>query len=640
MRHAILTTIIMLIAATATAQKPFTIPEMQGWQAAEGNAVSPKRISYAEADFRMAAEQLRQDYETIAKEALPLKKGKAKKGDIAMSRDKSLAPEAYRIEATPTHIRLYASTPTGMYWATRTLLQMKEAAGQDDLPCGTVNDQPAYAMRGLMMDCGRKFIPIHYLEDLIRCMSYAKMNTLHIHLNDCGFPKYYHNDWDQTYQAFRLESDLFPELTATDGFYTKLEFQQLQEFARRHCVEIIPEIDFPAHSLCFSRIRPEIGSKDYGKDHLDLFHPNTYTFLDSLLSEYIDGDDPVFTGRYVHIGTDEYNNRKPEVVEAFRAMTDRYLGFVQQRGKTAACWGSLTHAKGQTPVRTKDVLMYCWSNDYADPKEMHELGYDLLSIPDGLVYIVPAAGYYYDYLNCQYLYEHWTPANFGKIQFEENDPQVRGGMFAVWNDHPGNGISTADIHHRLFPALQTIAQKTWAGAATTLPYPQFDSLRTTLSEAPGVNLLGRHVDYDYLDTLQSDSELPPSAPKCAGYPYSVSFTVDCKPEMPGTILTEDLDARFYLSDPEEACLGFERDGYLFRFDYRLPVEGTVRITIEGNNESTRLYVGGKLQQELRRHWVTMPDTQGKMASVPTLRFPLMQTGSYQSTVRNLSVRSL
>ena len=85
-----------------------------------------------------------------------------------------------------------------------------------------------------------------------------------------------------------------------------------------------------------------------------------------------------------------------------------------------------------------------------------------MSIPDGLVYIVPAAGYYYDYLNCQYLYDSWTPAQIGNEKFEENDPAILGGMFAVWNDHVGNGITVKDIHDRLFPALQTLSAKCWS----------------------------------------------------------------------------------------------------------------------------------------------------------------------------------
>ena len=49
-------------------------------------------------------------------------------------------------------------------------------------------------------------------------------------------------------------------------------------------------------------------------DHLDLFKPETYQFADNLFKEYLKGDDPVFVGKRVHIGTDEYSNAKKEVV--------------------------------------------------------------------------------------------------------------------------------------------------------------------------------------------------------------------------------------------------------------------------------------------------------------------------------------
>ena len=101
--------------------------------------------------------------------------------------------------------------------------------------------------------------------------------------------------------------------------------------------------------------------------------------------------------------------------------------------------------------------MSAWYNGYADPKEMIKQGYDLISIPDGYLYIVPAAGYYYDYLNTEMLYKEWTPAHVGKEVFPEKHKQIKGGMFAVWNDHAGNGISTKDIHYRVFPAMQTLS---------------------------------------------------------------------------------------------------------------------------------------------------------------------------------------
>ena len=94
-------------------------------------------------------------------------------------------------------------------------------------------------------------------------------------------------------------------------------------------VEIIPEIDVPAHSLALTRYMPEIGSEEYGMDHLDLFKPETYEFVDALFKEYLEGDQPVFRGPKVHIGTDEYSNKDKEVVEKFRYFTDHYIRLVE-----------------------------------------------------------------------------------------------------------------------------------------------------------------------------------------------------------------------------------------------------------------------------------------------------------------------
>ena len=60
-------------------------------------------------------------------------------------------------------------------------------------------------------------------------------------------------------------------------------------------------------------------------DHLNLSHPEVYSFVDALFKEYLDGENPVFRGPKVHIGTDEYSNKKKEVVEQFRAFTDHYI---------------------------------------------------------------------------------------------------------------------------------------------------------------------------------------------------------------------------------------------------------------------------------------------------------------------------
>lgn len=107
---------------------------------------------------------------------------------------------------------------------------------------------------------------------------------------------------------------------------------------------------------------------------MDLFKSSTYQFLDSLFTEFLGGENPVFRGKRVHIGTDEYSNKDSVVVERFRYFTDYYIKFMEKFGKQACIWGALTHAKGKTPVKSENVVMGIWYNGYADPIDMIKKG--------------------------------------------------------------------------------------------------------------------------------------------------------------------------------------------------------------------------------------------------------------------------
>lgn len=621
---------------------PFVIPELKEWKGAEGKFSLPDypRVvcEGAETDLMRVAVAFAADYEQMFGRKLEVCSDKAGKGDFVfkVNRKSGLPEEGYRIRIADK-VEVTSSTAKGAFWATRTVLQMSEQAGDRALPCGEIVDYPDYPVRGFMIDCGRKFIPMPFLRDYVKLMAYYKMNTLQIHLNDNGFKQFYDHDWEKTYSAFRLESDTYPGLTAQDGFYGKQEFIDLQILAEDNFVEIIPEIDAPAHSLAFSQYKPEIGSKEYGMDHLDLENPETYRFLDGLFAEYLGGDNPVFRGKRVNIGTDEYSNKDPKVVEQFRYFTDYYIKYVEKFGKQACVWGALTHAKGTTPVKSENVVMNLWHNPYAQPVDMIKQGYQLISIPDGLLYIVPAAGYYYDYLNTKYLYENWTPAHIGKEVFKEKHPSILGGMFAVWNDHVGNGISTRDIHHRVYPAMQTLAVKMWNPTGCKMSFEEFDEKRHGLSEAPGVNLLGRigkaHSLVYETSALYSEMQLPYES---VGYDYTVSFEVDGVAEAPGTVLFQSDDAVFYLSDPVKGLLGFSRDGYLYTFNYRVK-PGKCTLAVEGDNKATRLYVDGKLVEELNMRTFYFNEGKDKRNYISTLVFPLKEAGMFKSRISNLKV---
>ena len=650
MKNCSLTLFLVLLFMTtagtlkAENEKPFVIPELRHWQGANGMATinTKSKVLYTDATLQQAAEAMAEDYGIMFGKSLKAKAmkepGKAAVGNIifSLTTDKELGDEGYSINISD-NVTVKANTPTGAYWATRTLLQILEQNDGKQLPKGNVRDWPDYAVRGYMIDVGRKYAPIEYLEKYAKVMAYYKMNTFQIHLNDKGV-KVRNDSWDDTYAAFRLESEYFPELTAKDGHYTKDAFRQFQKDAAKICVNVIPEIDAPAHSLCFTRFREEYAAKEYGMDHLDLFNPGVYTFLDSLFTEYLSGDDPVFVGKQVHIGTDEYSNKDKAVVEKFRAFTDHYIRFVESFGKQTFLWGALTHAKGETPVKAENVVMECWYVNYANPAEMKKLGYKIVSVPSHFVYLVPAAPYYFDYLNHANLYNKWTPATINQHKFEELDPCLLGGMFCVWNDLAGNGITVDDIHHRTIPATQVLAACTWSPTYKKVPFKEFDNKRNVLSEAPGVNELARFKG-EPNSVVYSLPKVKPGKKYSvneAGFFHTISFHLDGAKEERGTKLFSNDVTDFYLSSPVDGRMAFARDGYLCTFDYFVEEGKSADIRIECTNATTRLYVNGKLQDDLKREkrWISEKEP---FDFIQTLHFPLQHAGKFKSRITNLEV---
>ncbi len=618
---------------------PFVIPALREWKGDAGTFILKDKASlvvdptYA-TTLTPIANTFLSDLKTLTGATkLRVRKGVPASGDIFLTlaaNDTSLGKEGYTL-TVKKFITVNANEPAGAFWATRSLLQILE---QDDdhekIPAGVAKDFPQFGVRGFVLDCGRKFFSMEFLRNYVKFMSYYKMNDFQIHLNDNGFKQFFGDNWDSTYSAFRLENDTYPGLTAKDGSYSKKEFIELQKLAAQYGVNIIPEIDVPAHSLAFTKAVPAIGSNKYGRDHLDLDNPLTYEVIDNVFKEYLQGPNPVFTGAEVHIGTDEYAKKD---AEKFRAFTDHYIRFAESFGKKVRLWGALTHAQGTTPVKANNVTMNIWYNGYADPKEMMKLGYDCISTPDGWLYIVPAAGYYYDYLDTKELYHTWTPNAIGNQTFAINDPRLRGGAFAVWNDHAGNGITEKDVHHRVFPAMQTLSQKMWDGTDTSMSYETFVEHSRAIGEGPGLNMMGKIKGKDSLVLnyskplqLKGGNSFIQTHCKGIGYGYTVSFFI--KPDKNNAndaVLFSSPDAVVKLKQQATGKLGFSRENYHYNFNYTVPAGQWTHIVITGDNKGTSLYVNGALIEKLEGNKNIFANGKS-IAKVQTLFFPLQFIG--------------
>lgn len=634
---------------------PDVIPALQQWKGGKGKLTLSNKgtivIEAANEDkLTTTARILASDLKEMFGWDYTIRTGKPQKNEIFLSLtkpDQELGAEGYVMDIN-RYASLAAPTAKGVFWGTRSLLQILKNE-QGSLPKGVARDFPLFPNRGFMLDVARKFFTIDYLRQYVKILSFYKMNEFQIHLNDNGFPQFFNDDWNQTYAAFRLESDRFPGLTAKDGSYTKKEFTDLQQLGMDYGINVIPEIDVPAHSLAFTHYKPEIASKDYGMDHLDLYKEETYQFVDSLLKEYIAGENPVFIGPDLHIGTDEYNKKE---TEQYRYFTDRYLKFVAQNGKNPRMWGGLKWLDGKTPVQAEGVTVNAWSYDWVDPEVSLKDGYKLLNSCDTYLYIVPAAGYYRDFLDHKWLYESWSPWIMNRKQtLPEGTPGVLGAMFAVWNDKCGNGISEQDVHLRSFPAVQVLAEKLWRGANKEKSYEAFEALCQTTPEAPGVNLLARVpgktelIPAEKIVALNGTDSLSSSVPE-VGYPYTVSFGIypDKDTNISG-VLFKGPHSVVYTNWENTGRIAFSRDGYTFVFNsYQLPTEKWTDIRIEGDYKGTSLYVNGKLQERLEGRTMKVYRKEHKrmeyMTYQETLIFPLQQIGDklngFKGQLRNLT----
>ena len=85
-------------------------------------------------------------------------------------------------------------------------------------------------------------------------------------------------------------------------------------------------------------------------------------------------------------------------------------------------------------------------------------------------------------------------------------------------------------------------------------------------------------------------------------------------------------------------MGFARDGYLNKFNYRLFPGEKAHIEISGDQQSTSLYVNGKLIEKMNRQTKLFnKDGKDKMYYVRTLTFPLAKAGQFKSQITNFKV---
>jgi len=472
---------------------PEVIPGLREWQGSSGSFMidSASRITVDPASatqLQDTAHVFQSDLFSVTGSSLPVVTTSSPTiGDFYLTlknSDMGIGKEGYLLKVGDSVV-INANTSTGVFYGTRTILQILiQDPAKTHIVRGTARDYPRYQERGFMLDVGRKFFSLKFLEDYVKFMAWYKMNNFHLHLNDNEIDGGKSPDWKHKYAAFRLASPRFKGLAARDGSYTEQDMRELQTIAKQYAVTITPEIDAPAHDLAFILYRPDLASKTDSKELLDLANPKTYTFLNSIWDEFL----PWFDSPQVDIGADEYTTSN---ANQYRQFINTYDAYLKNKGKSVRMWGTLSWVTGSVTVNN-DIVTDVWDNRWANPLDTVQQGFQVINANDDLLYIVPKAGYFHDFLDTKLLYEQWEPNIFSfyqpNLDLSPNDPHLLGAMFAEWNDKLGKVVSDADVDARVKPAMQVLSDKMWSEPTTDLIYAEFQQLASIIGDAPGTHL--------------------------------------------------------------------------------------------------------------------------------------------------------
>ncbi len=213
--------------------------------------------------------------------------------------------EYYSLNITLEHITVAAAHPSGFFNALHRLRQLLPAqiessqaqADEYTLPALTIEDEPQFGWRGLLIDPARNFYRPHVVKQIIDLMSLYGLNRLHLHLTDD--------------QGWRFVVPQYPSLHAGQDYYTNEDISDIIKYAQERQVLIIPEIDMPGHTTAATSAYPEFSCQGIpvtkptrGGNYPDIMCPGndaTYDFISGIINSCAQ----LFPGPYIHIGGDE-----------------------------------------------------------------------------------------------------------------------------------------------------------------------------------------------------------------------------------------------------------------------------------------------------------------------------------------------
>ncbi len=498
-------TLGVLSAAAAVVPQPKHYVESESTQRFEFNASTQWVLPAEETEqFWSVVEPLATSFERVAGFDYQSSVKRAKRNFVEVKIDSSLGEEEYKLQVESDRVVITAATHRGVFYATQTIRQLLPSQFESSaqvadvawsLPLVEVQDAPSIGYRGFMIDVSRYFMPKEDLLEVIDIMGMLKLNTLQFHLVD-------DNGW-------RIEIKRYPKLTeigawsvdreeyfsarkgpepgeptTKGGFYTQDDIREIVAYAAQRAIEVIPEIEMPAHTMSSLAAYPEMAccaeDKFFGVLPGYVGHNNytptycagkeeVYEFLENILLEVME----LFPSDRIHVGGDEAPAQywaeckhcqeimkrngytDPHMVQSY--FMKRMGEFIASKGKVLVGWDELV----DSPM-PENAMIVGWRGDGSGAFKAGELGHKYVMAPARTLYFIRYQG------------PQWFEPRtyFGNVTLEDvynykhlpdDLPQVTrdnfvGTQACLWCEFVDN---TEDAQYLIYPRLMAHSENAW-----------------------------------------------------------------------------------------------------------------------------------------------------------------------------------
>lgn len=386
-------------------------------------------------------------------------------------------PEGYVLEVDEDGVTIKATTETGLRRGCQTLVTALSTAAEAgegpavdwELPACTVEDWPSTSWRGFMVDPARGYLQIDRVKRRIDQAARAKYNRLHIHLLDD--------------EGYALESQAYPKLNQDlDGTerraYSPADVEELVDYADRRGIEILPEVDVPAHAEHVLERYPELQCTVEDGEPADrticIGTEETYEFVETLLEEVIE----LFPFDVVHIGGDEWEmhghswdecsacaekmaaDGSESDTEHFYAFVRHLHDFLDERDRRTMMWNDQIDIS-ESPDLPRDIQIQFWrvaahGRGPVEGCSMERFLEEGFEVVNSYVY----AAYVRGWISEDYMLG-WAPRRRPTVP-ADRESQVVGGELLAWE--PSSVVRRKYFERALPSAIPIFADRLWNGS--------------------------------------------------------------------------------------------------------------------------------------------------------------------------------